>query len=633
MKAKTRVMSVGLVGCLAFSAFAGDPLDDQLVFSLDLRGIGQEGNLAASELGDALRFSAATKPTVTLTEGYAVKTEGLDPMTWKSLPTYVPFFPDVTNDETCIWFPQHFKVQDEANYMSVSTIDIDAPSGGGESATIFVRFYWDGVQEELLPIQQRQALAEYRWDWTKASGIAFVLDRVGNSRNCCLSVGPGKKNVQVSDKVIEPHVWYDALVTIEPDPANESQSIVKGWLVVPATGRQVCPTVKFKSATAAQRLSYDSSFTKLRLGSEYTARSDRWDTANSGDGATKSYRGGIRELMIWHRALSAEEVNAVFTRRFGREWAVGAENGSAAEFASADDSPAAVFDPRTMPWRKMKRDLTSADPTLTLATDYSAMHYPPADQAYARVLSVRALLDGAEPPAGTCVDIAVNGESLGTFDLGTVRGRNVKIPAASWTAGLDGKVTVTLTRTGTVAGTLSFDALWLGCGWQVGKNDNNYNDMSNESYTQDRYFAGDTNWFHFSRTFLGGADNQRRASTNTWFQLTVPEEVAKNYSFDFSAKIIGQGGSGASAAKAKGSQMPLAFRLNGVDFWTTGGVPDGTIVNYRFPAGSLKAGVNRFQFVNLADTAAGFDNYCWGALDYVRVEPRKIPSGLCVIFK
>ena len=79
--------------------------------------------------------------------------------------------------------------------------------------------------------------------------------------------------------------------------------------------------------------------------------------------------------------------------------------------------------------------------------------------------------------------------------------------------------------------------------------------------------------------------------------------------------------------------MPLAIRLNGVDFWTTGGVPDGTVVERKFPAGSLKAGVNRFQFVNMADTAAGFDDYCWAALDYVRVEPVSPVSGLCIIFR
>lgn len=641
MKKKVKVSFGGLVCGLAFAgwalalpATADELLDDQLLFSLDLKRPVTEGAVAASEIGNALCFSASPKPAVTLTEGYAVKTEGLDPMTWKSVPTFLPFFPDATNDETCLWFPQHFKVQDGTNLMSVSTVDIDAPAGGSDAATIFIRFYWDGVQEELLPISQRQSLAMYKWDWTTMAGFTFILNRNANQSKCALSVGPGKKNVLVSDTSIEAHVWYDALVTIEPDPADETKSIVKGWLVVPATGKQICPTVKFKSAVADQRLVYDDTVNqKLRLGSEYAANAKKWDTAGNGDGATKSFCGGIREVMIWNRALSPDEVNAVFARNFGREWAVGAENGSAAEFASGDDDPAEVFDPRTMPWRKMKRDLTETDRTLTLATDHAAMHYPPDAQSYARLLSIRALLDGAEPPAGTCVDIAVNGSSVGVFDLSTPAGRNAKIPAASWTSGSDGKVTVTVTRTGTLAGTLSFDALWLGCGWQVGKNDGQNADMSNESYTCDRYFAGDTNWFHFARSFLGGADNQRSASTNTFFQLTVPEEVAQNYSFVFSAKIIGQGGSGASSDKAKGSQMPLAIRLNGVDFWTTSGVPNGTVVEQKFPAGSLKAGVNRFQFVNLADTAAGFDNYCWGALDYVRVEPGKPTSGFCLIFK
>ena len=634
MNAKTATV-VLLVCASTLLAKGGDPLDDSLIFDLALLGdTNADGKVSDTELTDALRFSASPKPTVTLTEGYAVKTEGLDPMTWKSVPTYLPFFPDVTNDEQCLWFPQHFKVQDEANKMSVSTIDIDAPAGGSDAATIFIRFYWDGVQEELLPISQRQSLAMYKWDWTTKAGFTFILNRNANESKCALSVGPGRKNVQVSDSLIEPHVWYDALVTIEPDPAIETNSIVKGWLVVPATGKRICPTVNFKSKVANQRLVYDDTVNqKLRLGSEYKARSDRWETANLGEGATKSFRGGIREVMIWNRALSAEEVNAVLARNFGREWAVGTENGSAAEFASGDDDPAEVFDPRTMPWWKMKRDLTETDRTLTLATDHAAMHYPPDAQSYARLLSIRALLDGAEPPAGTCVDIAVNGASVGVFDLGTVAGRNAKIPAASWKVGSDGKVTVTVTRTGTLAGTLSFDALWLGCGWQVGKNDNQNTDMSNESYTCDRYFAGDANWLHFVRSFLGGADNQRAASTNTFFQLTVPEEVARNYSFAFSAKIIGQGGSGTSKDKAKGSQMPLAIRLNGVDFWTTGGVPDGTVVERKFPAGSLKAGVNRFQFVNMADTAAGFDDYCWANLDYVRVEPVRPVSGLCIIFR
>lgn len=193
MNTKTAT-AVLLAGAITLLAKGGDPLDDSLIFDLALLGdTNADGKVSDTELTDALRFSASPKPTVTLTEGYAVKTEGLDPMTWTSVSTFLPFFPDVTNDEQCLWFPQHFKVQDGANMMSVSTVDIDAPAGGSDAATIFIRFYWDGVQEELLPINQRQSLAMYKWDWTTKAGFTFVLDRNANQSNCALSVGPGKK--------------------------------------------------------------------------------------------------------------------------------------------------------------------------------------------------------------------------------------------------------------------------------------------------------------------------------------------------------------------------------------------------------------------------------------------------------
>jgi len=639
---KTRLLSFCLLGACAVSG--AEPLDGSFVFSLDTRAGDANGNgtVDAAEIGDRLRFSSAVKPTVSILDGYAVKTLGLPSVSWKTLPTCTPAFQtlnDPVRNEACLWFPQHFTYEDGVSTnMSPSAVDIDAPAGGGVAgeSTMFLRFYWAGMPKPFEAMNTRSSTVLYKWDWTAATGWAFCLHPLANTGKFYMSFGPGKKNTVLNfgGAVFESNTWYDVVATLAPTAADANKTQVKMWIARPRVKNNVrdgYPEIVYRTEVADQRLAYDDNVNrKVRLGAEYVGNAKAWDDAsNQNNGCCKSFRGGIRDLKIWDRALTEVEVYSVFAGYYGKKWAVGAANGSADEFAAEEDAPVAVYDPQSQPWSSMRRALTAAQPTLTLKSALTTME---TDASYPRILAITPIFGADMADASACVDVAVNGVAAGTFDLRKAEGRHIFLPGKYWTADADGNVTVTITRVAPVTGTLSIDALELGSSWQVGKADNRVDDMLNESWHKEVYYGGDTNAFHFRRAALGGMTGN--VASNTYFHVSVPADVARRHAFTFSTRVISQGGADQTVKDlcAQG-KLPFAVVLNGREISVSSGVTNGTFITIPLEAGSLQAGLNRFEVQNRACNANGFTNWCWMNFDYMRLEVGKRVKGLAIVVR
>jgi hypothetical protein len=82
------------------------------------------------------------------------------------------------------------------------------------------------------------------------------------------------------------------------------------------------------------------------------------------------------------------------------------------------------------------------------------------------------------------VEVSVNGEKVGEYDLSLSTGRSIYIPGEKWCNGGSGYAEIKIKRIPPFEGVLEFDAISLGGGWRVS------GDMSREGYVRSLYYTG-----------------------------------------------------------------------------------------------------------------------------------------------
>jgi len=556
---------------------AGGVLEDA-TFKLDLRG-GESTFTTPGDLGNALDYSAAS-PLV----GYMGDQRG--PRTYNAnfgnLPAQEtaavtnPYYPYTTNTQDVLHFYQD---QKSATASVRSSVVIPGAAPQGAVQTFYLRFRWDGETPATTysPVYVMQS-GNAANGWSE-KGIAINFDNITGRGTATTNAVVGYKASDSSDKFsslsFTAGEWNDLFVAFAQNAENTKCTVTATLCKTPskkdAAGFNP-PTLSSQSVTVDKSIVFDTA--NLTLGGYH-------DSSASAT-PTRAFRGLIADFMIWERALTDNEKIEIMAGQHGSKWTIGAANGSADEFT--DDNPEEVFEPLSMEWKRMRKTLTAANPTLTIESPLAEY-----EAGKPVILSVTPILDGtgAEVP----VTVSVNGAAAGTLDL--AKEHSLIIDRQHWTRDVNGNVTVAITRTDTT-GSVAIDAITLSGSWQNAAEDDVSNGMVNEKYSSGLAFAGDSNVKHFTSSISVGASH-----TNYTFGVWVPEGMGEKCGWKFRTKTTSR------SNKLDGLDAQHTVYVNG----TAVGTHDGWFganepFTLEIPAGTLHDGMNYVQWVQTLPTLA-----------------------------
>lgn len=333
----------------------------------------------------------------------------------------------------------------------------------------------------------------------------------------------------------------------------------------------------------------------IKLGGQ-ESNATKWKEYNPASGTDrKAFKGAFANVKLWSRAMSDEELLAVLAGGDGMQWSIGAPNGSSDEFGG---NPVSEFDPAANAWSQMQKTLDAASPTLTFRTKMRTE-----DEGLQKSLRVLPMLP--EGATGS-VSLSVNGEPVESADLEDGKEHVFVIPAAKWTSDPSGFVTVSISRTGEVAGILEFDTISLSGGWQVGYADKSVLELvSNERLAPPDFFIGDSDVSnHVRKATYSAANNTspHRMILHFW----VDGRMARKSAAVFSSAVPN---------KADGEALaPFEVYLNGSCIHR-GSVKKGDTINAQIERGVLREGLNAIELRNCSDLSTMWTHY-----DYFRME-------------
>ena len=595
---------------LASAACGGTVLEDA-AFRLDLRGDANANEfLDRGEIGNAYDFSASS-PVYAFyggagagngsTAGYSTAKYGRLPQQ-VAMPVTNPFYPYTTNTQTCLYFYQDmYTNESDVVYCAHSGVTFANAAVVGDVLTIYARLRWDGATSNPNAVVENGFTG-----WTSA-GLLFYLDSNGklsvitdsNMVSCNLGVTLGE--------------WADVFMTASNIVVNgASRADVTFYMCKTPTyataGKEFWPPTISTANLKVNPMRVPAG-APLSLGCYWGNNTAGYSPMTGGP---RAFKGALADVMIWRRALTKDEMREVMAGRHGAKWMVGAANGSANEFDDA--APAEVFEPETMPWRRMRKSLTAAHPTLTLKSPLPAV-----EEAKPMILTVAPILQGT---AATCpVRLAVNGNVVGSFDLAIASRRNMTIPKNLWRRDAAGNVTVTLTRTETT-GTVLVDALALSGSWQVAPDDGGSNGLKDQRINTDYFFAGDPTESHATASTSVG--NNR---TNYMFGVWMPAGSAARNGWRFSTRIT----SALGLASGNVEDMALTLAVNGTVLATRRGLNKNEYFQVDIPEGTLVDGMNWLRFTHAEPVfGTGFAYYFFDFWSMTLVPP---PSGTWIMMR
>ena len=603
-------LGFGFVQC-----FAGNPFDG-LKFMLDFRS--SETNITANSVGDALRCSGTEAVSVSLFGG----ANATNKVQQVPVSCVTPMYPWQTNDVYALYVPQHSYYAESGGstvcYVNPVALDFANAAVQTTTQTAYIRFNWGGPIDTNSTYTGWMILNGYNWSATGTDGTTGVGWGFGISfkkgtnpyvGRFCYMIPQQSGVVNWDDDLngIEAGKWYDVFVEISPLPADSAKSkisitIVKepASLVVDNTLQWRIPTMRTITASSSlKRLAFSDSYRKLRIGAESTAGSYQDTTYNWG-GYSKGFRGKISRLMMWNRALDNDEKWQVMAGSYGSSWNLGVENGSADEFALADATDA-VWTP-TNSWSAVRRELIEAKPTLTIK-DVIPVH----EIGMEKILAIKPLLSGGQ---SFPVNVAINGASIGVYDLAFPANRAISIPSDRWMNGPDGMVTITLTRVAPYVGTLAFDSINLCGGWWLGGT------MTREGYIRPQHYIGQRDPLTIQRaTTVDVTSSLPYVSIINY----VPEEAVPVFGYSLSVGVRGN----------NDDSQSHVFWVNGHPFASFDAAPAGANLTAKVPSSFLKPGENEFVISNSTPRTASIK---WATYTHYRIDVKRL-KGFAVILR
>ena len=529
--------------CGIMSVEARDVFSDAASWHRGFVGSGAFVNGSTTQFPEGLKLGdAADASHAVAVSGY--NKADANQITLRSERVIYPYA-NVTNNETVGYFPQ--KVIQNGNYCAIysSVLKLYEPfvASNANEYTFFVRFRWDG------PIAQ--------WNTSKVTNLVgqayiFNADYSYNGK-CGMMLGMyssgglhwnAGQNYGGLGFTVATNKWTDCAIVVKNGLLN-AYFCQEGGLF--QTNSVSLPAGALGTPTTPE----------LRIGG---MKGEKYTTIplNNGDGdgdAWKAFRGSIHSFASWPRALSADEVRQVFAWPGTDLLKLGTVNGSSLDFA--DGGSASVS---------------------------ASFNVPAQDVGLGQLLRVTTTGGGQ-----VTVGVSVNGAAAKAMTLLSGKTELLFLKGDLFHAGAN---TITLTRTSST-GNIAFDAIALGGGFQIGKQDSSeLTDFSDTNQSYLHYYATDGNWKHVMGRIMG--INEAHNYRKTRLHVFVPDEVAghPNYSVRFSFRVKVQDGP---------SGQPVGVYLNGSETPVLSKpVESGAWREFKckIPAERLLAGDNVFVIAN-----------------------------------
>lgn len=570
------VLGLSMLAASLVCVAEADNVFDGLAMWMDIRG---DGPLADSGVVGNLLDASSAVPV-----GGNHETNKVNVVMSTIVP---PALPWETNTVRSLRLPQAY---DEAT-GKIMPVALDFPNAAvlTDVQTAYIRFKWDGAPNPDKTYSEWIILNGY--DWNSSSGWGVGINNVtgadpARGNFCCLV--PQKTLILTWDDKfrISPGIWYDLFLQIEPAVDAASTKFSFFLLKEPSNGvvdGQLLwwmPSFATTAATVPTQLTFSDFQRKLRFGSENTATAFVDGDSNWG-AYSKGFRGEIAAFMSWNRALSEEERWQVVRGSFGYDWRFGVPDGSSSDFAADGSSDVlATVRAKTDSAALVQGKLSESSPTLIIHSDVIEREI-----GLGKVLAVAPLLsDGAEAK----VEVSINGEKLGTYDMSHLLERNIVIPGRLWKRGADGLAAIEITRVAPFIGELAFDAITLCGGWKMSGS------MTREGYTRSRYTIGAVSPRSIQRgTMISSASKLRTID----IMAHIPEHAPDNVAYSFSFTVAGFG---------SGDKMQThSLWVNGTKIAEFPEIAAGCTYGARVPASCLKSGENVFRVSNDASVVAG----------------------------
>ena len=611
----TMIQTTGRLLAIMVATFTvellGDPYDG-LQFKMDFRA--EQTAIAANTVGNAVDLGKPSRTSGGNKESRKVQQTNVDS------PDSV--YPWRINEECALDFPQYTTDADGTLRIDPVAMLFTEDAVTSDTQTVYIRFCWEGSAVPASGHHSWLIMNGYDYStkgYKGSTGVGWALslyNPVGAVDYGYLGWLVPRASGTIADwgspytaegsiYRIATNVWYDLFATIEPSPSDSAKTLIS-FRLAQAVATNAKPSWRQSfSVTADATLDFSSAKQVIRLGSESVALG--WDplpaAATQNDGIyMKSFRGKISRVMIWNRILADAEKWEVLAGAHGADWRIGIANGSADEFAAADSATASdeVWG-MSNTWSVVRRELTEDHPSLTIKDEI-----PTCEEGVGKILVVKPILSGA---TSFPVELRVNGDTVGEFDLASSFERAMLVPEAVWRNGANGYASLQLVRKPPFTGTLAIDAIELSGGWVM----NDLGSMANpELNLYSPYHIG----LRDTRAIKGGASVWSSSYAYFWSQSIVadiPEEAFGRFVYRLSVTVP-------NASKA---DLPHSFHVNGHRFAEFTSVPIGATLTAQIPQEYLTVGQNTLVVSNGA-------NNCWCNWTY-RIDVKKLRGTVLVI--
>lgn len=648
-----------VVACVSFvGGTASAAWTDGLVQYWDFsQGDPTDTAVEPAEIVDALSRGSATLRTATRIDGAhpsdatkALKVPGR--VCYTNMEVQIPFYGNVTNVRTCLWIPQDTVDDNGTTKYCSRQVRLPAPATAENfgKCTVFLRFY---LAKQNAGVNKVRSLYTYGtarggttgWGLTCMSSDSNLGSLSISHGNCWTRTATveanGKKDATQGGNFawLAQGRWYDLVATVDPSSSTDNVNVYLcqsgKWYRDPAHSYSQDYQADIYHYRMSVSISAPASGANLQIlgGDEEVngwggGEQSSWNTT---DCFQHGMWGAFERLMVWNRVLTKEEAYDAMMDATGRNIEIGAKNDSADEFAKTGSATIAdVYDASTMPWCRMRKELTAANPSLSLK-----FRVPAREAGLSRTLTVDPLLTGT----GETVPVAatIGSTALNPMDWAKASGCELYIPGELAVPDDAGYVTLTLTRTGDTTGTAAIDHLSFGGSWQIGADD------GSEPLRESQWLPTVTTYVDslliddlYSNQIvdtLYGTNSEGTCYTRHPCKLrfVVPSELAANHRSRFTFVTRPQADLGDYYP-----YQAVRILVNGQEIAARDGLKVGANT-FDLPAGTFAAGANVLEIVNTTDLSA-HASY-WGTISpkisfaAKRLVFRDLPKGLLLLVR
>lgn len=559
----------------------GDPYSNAVHwwrFDRDLNG---DGIVQTNEFR-AVRNWGGTDPGAFAPEVAQPSTQGgpFGGPLWTNVNVYLPGR-GVTVESPCMYFPvltnSTQNSSNETVYTAFSTYaDLPRAARPG-SATIVAR---------ICPFLHYGALVganAYFYDnglnWGDWSGWEVGLARLGSDTsgtNFVPTICIAHSTYYFNNLKLKSYDWYDIAFIINDAGLDADGNELTDSITAVLCSKEHGFNYQTISAGTTVYSSYGT-YGVGRFGGEvaYGKYADYYNASNrvmiNNGNATKCFHGLIHQIALWDRALTVDEVGAVFGYPNNMVMGVGTGDGDSGEFAVPGEG---TYD-YTLgeAWHEMAASIDAGNPTLTIRFTPEANNLE-----LVHVLHLKTAEVGSSGQTAL-LKVKLNGRTLeSSQEVASCDDAWIMVPKSAL---VSGENTLTISYLGGTASSVAIDKIEIGGSWQVGNdNGNNYEFSQEGSGRGVNYYVGNRYLKNMIRSTTSG-------TRNSYLHFYLPAEVATNHTFTYTSRYNDESG-------ASGATNSFCILVNGVEKYRSpdGGLSMGDYMTFEVGKGELQPGWN-----------------------------------------